>query len=70
MKANDMSVDDDDILQLSYLLAKSAFQSGQDFLLSKFSQEALQRDQGMGRSSLSSEMSAVVRILEAFYCIM
>lgn len=37
MKSNDMSVEDDDVLQLSYLIAKSAFQSGQDFLLSKFS---------------------------------
>jgi len=57
MKSNDQSVEDDDILQLSYLIAKSAFQEGSDFLLSKFSQEALQRDTGMGRSCLNQEQS-------------
>lgn len=50
---------------MSYLIAKCAFMSGQDFLVSKFSQEALQRDNGK-----NIELSAIIRILDGLYCMM
>jgi len=60
-----MSVADEDIVQMSYLIAKCAFMSGQDFLVSKFSQEAIQRDSGK-----NIELTAIIKILDGLYCMM
>lgn len=58
-----MSVAFEDILQMSYIIAKSAYNSNQDYLVSKFAQDAISKDQGK-----NPEISAVIRILDGMAC--
>lgn len=44
IKSLDMSVSFEDILEMQYTIAKSAYNSNQDYLVSKFSQDAISKD--------------------------
>jgi hypothetical protein len=59
IKSLDMSVTPEDIFTMSYQIAKCAYQSGQDYLMKRFSQDALAKDTGKNQ-----ELTAIVQILD------
>ena len=59
-----MSVTQQDIFNMSYIIAKSAFHSGQDYMVKKFSQDAISKS--MGNNPI--EM-AIARILDGLSCL-
>ena len=54
-----MSETNEDIFQMSYLISKCGYVSGQEYLTKKFSQDAIAKD-----CNKNAEQSAIVRILD------